>query len=74
MTLLVDMMAHDGHSDLPCWQGRPHEAAELFRQRFRPDLSYSAATTYVHELIDASVDNWRTRWYDKYQRCCVGVW
>lgn len=73
VTLLVDMMAHDGHSDLPCWQGRSHEAAELFRQRFRPDLSEGAAISYVHSLIDAATGNWRTRWYDKYQRCALGI-
>ena len=28
----------------------------------------------VNALIDESLDHWSTRWYDKYQRCCVGVW
>jgi hypothetical protein len=25
------------------------------------------------ELINPSIDNWRTRWYDKYQYCCLGI-
>lgn len=25
------------------------------------------------ELINPSIDNWRTRWYDKYQLCCLGI-
>ena len=28
---------------------------------------------FVHGLIDESIDNWRTKWYDKYQRLTVGI-
>jgi phosphatidylinositol 4-kinase len=28
---------------------------------------------FVDNLIDQSLDNWRTRWYDKYQRCTLGI-
>ena len=73
LTLLVDMMI-DGHGDLPCWQGRPRDAAAEFRQRFQPQLATDAAAgAFVNSLIDSAMNIWRTNWYDKYQRCCVGI-
>jgi phosphatidylinositol kinase/protein kinase (PI-3 family) len=67
-------MMIDGHGDLPCWQGKPHEAAAEFRQRFQPQLTTDAAAgAFMNSLIDRSMNNWRTSWYDKYQRCCVGI-
>ena len=32
-----------------------------------------AAQFVNEELINPSIDNWRTRWYDKYQMCCLGI-
>ena len=29
---------------------------------------------FMVDLIEQNTDNWRTRWYDKYQRYCVGIW
>jgi phosphatidylinositol kinase/protein kinase (PI-3 family) len=67
-------MMIDGHGDLPCWQGRPNDAAAEFRQRFQLQLnSDAAAGAFMNSLIDDSMNNWRTNWYDKYQRCCVGI-
>ena len=58
----------------PCFAGRPHEAVEALRRRFHPEISDGAAADKVHELIDKATNNWRTAWYDEYQRCCVGIY
>lgn len=26
------------------------------------------------DMIETAADNWRTNWYDKYQRYTVGIW
>lgn len=43
------------------------------RARFQPDKSAEECVTFVHELIEQSVDNWRTRLYDTYQRRLMGI-
>ena len=48
-------------------------AVEALRERFQPDLNDRACMDYVNALIDQSLDNWRTRWYDRYQSCFVGI-
>ena len=70
--LLVEMLKA-GNEDLPCFRGRPDDAIHGLRERFRLDLSDRACKEYVHSLIDESLENWRTNWYDRYQRLCVGV-
>ncbi|KAE9048764.1 hypothetical protein PR003_g1458 [Phytophthora rubi] len=70
--LLVEMMLH-GNEHLPCFAGDPKGTVERLADRFQPDLDINSCEDFVHELIDASLDNWRTRWYDKYQRWIVGV-
>ncbi|KAG6961579.1 hypothetical protein JG688_00009017 [Phytophthora aleatoria] len=70
--LLVEMMLH-GNEHLPCFTGDPKGTVERLAARFQPDLDINSCEDFVHELIDASLDNWRTRWYDKYQRWIVGV-
>ena len=73
LTLLVEMLVA-GSDYLPCFAGRPHEAVEALRRRFHPEISDGAAADKVHELIDKATNNWRTAWYDEYQRCCVGIY
>ncbi|POM66623.1 Phosphatidylinositol Kinase (PIK-J) [Phytophthora palmivora] len=70
--LLVEMMLH-GNEHLPCFAGDPKGTVERLAARFQPDLDINSCEDFVHELIDTSLDNWRTRWYDKYQRWIVGV-
>lgn len=72
ITLLVEMLMN-GNEDLPCFRGRPEDAVQQLRERFRLDLNDRACTEYVNALVDESLENWRTRWYDRYQRYCVGV-
>ena len=72
ITLLVEMLMV-GNEDLNCFRGRPEDAVRGLRERFRLDLNDRACTEYVNGLVDESLENWRTRWYDRYQRFCVGV-
>ena len=70
--MLVEMLQL-GNEDLNCFRGRPEDAIRELRQRFRLDLNDRACLEYVNALIDESLENWRTNWYDRYQRYCVGV-
>lgn len=70
--LLVEMII-EGNCDFSCFRGSPEEAVRGLRERFRLDLNDRACIDYVNALIDESIENWRTRWYDRYQRYCVGV-
>ncbi|KAL7509620.1 hypothetical protein ACHAXN_006556 [Cyclotella atomus] len=72
ITLLVEMLM-EGNEDLGCFRGMPEEAVKGLKERFRLDLNDMACLKYVDSLIDESLENWRTRWYDRYQRFCVGV-
>jgi hypothetical protein len=70
--LLVEMLKK-GNEYLACFRGRPDDAIQGLRDRFRLDLNDRACLEYVNALIDDSLENWRTNWYDRYQRYCVGV-
>jgi hypothetical protein len=70
--LMVEMIK-TGNEELNCFRGRPDEAIRQLRERFRLDLNDRACKEYVNFLIDESVSNWRTDWYDRYQRYFVGV-
>ena len=70
--LLVEMLK-TGNEQLNCFRGRPNDAIEGLRERFRLDLNDRACREYVNSLIDDSIENWRTDWYDRYQRYFVGV-
>jgi len=72
ITLLVEMLMQ-GNEDLPCFCGKPEEAVRGLKNRFKLEWSDRACVEYVNYLIDESLENWRTRWYDTYQRFCVGV-
>ena len=70
--ILVEMLM-EGNEDLNCFRGRPEDAVRGLQERFRLDLNDRACMEYVNSLINESLENWRTRWYDRYQRFCVGV-
>lgn len=70
--LMVEMLKK-GNEELNCFRGRPDEAIEQLQKRFRLDLNDRACREYVNFLIDDSIENWRTDWYDRYQRYFVGV-
>jgi phosphatidylinositol 4-kinase len=66
-------MMLNGNEHLPCFAGDPKGSVDRLAARFQPQLDINSCEDFVHELIDTSLDNWRTRWYDKYQRWFVGV-
>jgi phosphatidylinositol kinase/protein kinase (PI-3 family) len=70
--VLVEMML-SGNRDLKCFLGGPEAVMAGLHARFHDGLSDRAAVNLVHSLIDRSLDNWRTRWYDAYQRWAQGV-
>ena len=70
--LLVEMLV-GGNEDLQCFAGNPDRALTELQERFRLDMNDAAVRDYVDTLVDESLENWRTRWYDRYQRCCTGV-
>ncbi|KAL8020857.1 putative protein kinase-like domain superfamily, phosphatidylinositol kinase [Plasmopara halstedii] len=72
LVLLVEMMLV-GNADLPCFAGGKKAVIEGLRMRLKPGARTSACQVFVNQLIDQSINNWRTRWYDKYQRACLGI-
>lgn len=72
--ILVEMMLM-GQSDLPCFQGGKTLIRDL-KYRLFPNgnrLSYEQAHLHVDDLIQQSVNNWRTRCYDRAQYCMQGI-
>jgi len=57
--------------DLPCFADI--HMMERLRERFHFGESTRKCVGIVDDLIAQSFDNWRTRWYDSYQRCCSGI-
>lgn len=53
---------------MPCFQRGAVILNEL-KDRFKLDLPAADCKKFMYDLIEKSTDNWRTRWYDKYQRC-----
>jgi len=72
IVLLVEMML-SGNPDLKCFLGGPRAVIAGLQARFHADVTDRAVIGVVHGLIDASLDSWRTRWYDAYQRWAQGV-
>lgn len=72
IVLLLEMLSK-GNEHLPCFGDNAQRVVDEFRLRFVPDVHDNAAAEHVHDLIDLATDNWTTTCYDRYQRCCVGV-
>ncbi|CAD8065540.1 unnamed protein product [Paramecium sonneborni] len=71
--LLVEMM-YTGHgTTLPCFSKGELALKEL-EDRFNPRTTSDAELfVFVQELINKSLDNWRARWYDKFQYFAQGI-
>ncbi len=48
-------------------------SSRQLKARFQPDKTAEECVAFVHGLIEQSVDNWRTRLYDTYQRRLMGI-
>ena len=72
--ILVEMMLM-GQSDLPCFEGGRPLLRDL-KYRLFPNgerLQQDDAQRHVDGLIQQSVNNWRTRCYDRAQYCMQGI-
>jgi phosphatidylinositol kinase/protein kinase (PI-3 family) len=72
--VLVEMMMLS-LGDLPCFEGG-EETVRSMKERFFPTgkrMAEPEAHQHVVQLIDESLDNWRTVMYDKVQNCCQGI-
>jgi phosphatidylinositol 4-kinase len=64
-----------GHGkDLPCFQNKEYTIDDL-KSRFcpKPNMKTYDYMRHVDSLIEQSIDNWRTRWYDKIQYYLQGI-
>lgn len=71
---LVEMM-YCGHGNkLPCFE-KGQVAIEELRNRFIPrkNMKPRDYMKHVDSLLRQSIDNWRTKWYDKYQYWVQGI-
>ncbi|KAL9233341.1 hypothetical protein vseg_008358 [Gypsophila vaccaria] len=67
--LLVDMLQDSG---FPCFKGGQRTIQNL-RKRFHLSLTEEQCVSLVLSLISSSLDAWRTRQYDYYQRVLNGI-
>ena len=67
--LLVDMMSTSG---CPCFKAGPRCVTAL-RKRFHLHCTETQCVEVVLNLIADSLDAWRTRQYDYYQRVLNGI-
>ncbi|XP_058186748.1 phosphatidylinositol 4-kinase beta 1-like isoform X1 [Rhododendron vialii] len=67
--LLVEMLQDSG---FPCFKGGPRTFQNL-RKRFHLSLTEEQCVSLVLSLISSSLDAWRTRQYDYYQRVLNGI-
>ena len=74
ISILVDMMYSSHGTSLPCFARGESVILEL-KNRFHPKPRMKAHDylKHVDELIEYSLDNWRTKWYDKYQYYFQGI-
>lgn len=67
--LLVEMLQDSG---FPCFKGGIRTIQNL-RKRFHLSLTEEQCVSLVLSLISSSLDAWRTRQYDYYQRVLNGI-
>eukprot|EP00930_Biecheleria_cincta_P068779 TRINITY_DN56615_c0_g1_i1.p1 TRINITY_DN56615_c0_g1~~TRINITY_DN56615_c0_g1_i1.p1 ORF type:complete len:894 (+),score=203.41 TRINITY_DN56615_c0_g1_i1:116-2797(+) len=60
-------------SKMPCFREGPDFVLQTLQDRFFANLTEEACIEKVVELIDTSVNNWRTIQYDNYQRLVNGI-
>ncbi|KAI3664959.1 hypothetical protein L6452_43574 [Arctium lappa] len=67
--LLAEMLQESG---FPCFKSGPRTVENL-RKRFHLSLTEEQCVSLVLSLISSSLDAWRTRQYDYYQRVLNGI-
>lgn len=69
ITLLVEMMMQG--AKLPCFAGP--QTVEALKERFALGLTEDECVEYVENLINQSIGNWRTRYYETFQYYTNGI-
>eukprot|EP01017_Pseudomicrothorax_dubius_P005605 TRINITY_DN11444_c0_g1_i3.p1 TRINITY_DN11444_c0_g1~~TRINITY_DN11444_c0_g1_i3.p1 ORF type:complete len:776 (+),score=169.98 TRINITY_DN11444_c0_g1_i3:66-2393(+) len=69
--LVESLQAMENETELPIFADG--YAVEDFILRFELELSDDEAICHVEELVEASLDNWRTTQYDNYQKMTNGI-
>jgi phosphatidylinositol 4-kinase len=74
IVLLVEMLRTGTGASMPCFIGGEQAVIEI-RQRLTPrsGMTDTDNRDYINQLIDESLGNWRTRWYDRYQYWCQNI-
>uniref|UniRef100_A0A0G4H3A0 1-phosphatidylinositol 4-kinase n=1 Tax=Chromera velia CCMP2878 TaxID=1169474 RepID=A0A0G4H3A0_9ALVE len=72
------MMMGQENLALPCFRAGPERVLSELRERLFVDpsgreKSEMEVTQHVCDLVERSVDNWRSNWYDRFQRVFVGI-
>ena len=72
--ILVEMMWCGTGNSLPCFEGKQKCIDDLKRRLCpRENMSRIDLFKFVDGLINQSVDNWRTKWYDMFQYYVQGI-
>lgn len=71
--ILTKLMYSSYGSTMPCFT-RGNEAIQVLEERFNPPGETDAqVSAFCQNLVNCSLDNWRSRWYDKWQYYAQGV-
>ena len=72
--ILVEMMWCGTGNSLPCFEGKQKCIDDLKRRLCpRENMTRGDLLRFVDGLIEQSVDNWRTKWYDMFQYYFQGI-
>lgn len=72
--ILVKMMYSSSGATMPCFE-KGELAIKDLESRFNPPeiMNDLLLSEHCQKLINLSLDNWRTRWYDKWQYWAQGI-
>ncbi|CAG9329930.1 PI4KB_9 [Blepharisma stoltei] len=70
--LLLEMTRNGVGRQLPCFSDG-ERATESLKKRLVPEMSAAQCKGHIVGLINESLDNWRTNWYDRYQYLCQNI-
>ena len=72
--MLVKMMYASSGMTMPCFE-KGDEAIRQMELRFNPEGVATDGQLNLHcqKLINSSLDNWATKWYDRFQYLAQGI-
>jgi phosphatidylinositol 4-kinase B len=72
--ILTKLMYSSYGKTMPCFAKGDEAIYELEKRFNPPGVSNDAEiSVYCQNLINSSIDNWRSRWYDKWQYYVQGI-